>query len=69
MNAAGLGFIGTFEGIVFTIRDQPAHDVNDVVDLGRVVAGIPTGTPYIFDQVAIDLGVKTPLSVTGRLVV
>jgi hypothetical protein len=68
-NAAGLGYIGTIEGNLIQIRDNPAHDINDVVVLQRVVAGITTPTNYVVDSVLIDLTTQNPLQLTTRLVV
>jgi hypothetical protein len=69
VNSLGLSYIGTLEGAVITIRDNPAHDVNDVVTLQRVVGGIPFPTNYIVDQVSVDLGTNNPLQLTTRQVV
>ena len=66
--AIGLTSIGSLEQSTFTIRDQPAHDIDDVITVQRVIAGIPASTNYIVDQVVIDV---TPLNAeqwTGRLV-
>jgi hypothetical protein len=68
-NAAGLNFIGSFESALVTLRDNPAHDVNDVITLQRASAGVPSPTKYIIDQVVIDVGAQTPLQITARLVV
>lgn len=69
VNAAGLGYVGTFEGLVLSIRDNPAHDVNDVITLKRAVAGITSPSNYIVDQGVIDLTSQNPLQLTTRLVV
>jgi hypothetical protein len=68
-NAAGLGYIGTIEGAVIKIRDNPAHDVNDVVTLLRVSAGIEVQSNYVVDQVSIDMTPNVPLQLTTRLVI
>ena len=68
VNAAGLSYKGTFETIQLSIRDQPAHDVNDIVAVKRSVAGVTTLTNYILDQVVIPLDIATPTTLTGRLV-
>lgn len=67
--SAGLGYIGTIEGAVIQIRDNPAHDVNDVVTLLRVSAGIEVQSNYVVDQVTIDLTPTTALQLTTRLVI
>jgi hypothetical protein len=64
--AVGLIAIGSLEKATFTIRDQPAHDVDDVLTAGRVIAGIPTSTLYVVDQVQIDLGVSTAEQLSVR---
>jgi hypothetical protein len=68
--AIGLTSKGSLEKTTFTIRDQPAHDIDDVIYTQRVVAGIPeaTDTYYILDQVVIDLTPLKPVQITGRLV-
>ena len=66
--AIGLTSIGSLEKSTFTIRDQPAHDIDDVVTIQRVIAGIPEDTLYILDQVVIDLTPLKETQFTGRLV-
>jgi hypothetical protein len=66
--AIGLTSIGSLEKTTFTIRDQPAHDVDDVIYFARVIAGIPYETAYIVDQVQIDLSVQVAEQLTTRLV-
>ena len=39
--AIGLTSIGSLEKSTFTLRDQPAHDIDDVITCLRVRAGIP----------------------------
>lgn len=73
-NAAGILAIGSIENTTITLRDNPAHDVDDIVAVQRVKSGVflgglleePSPMNYVLDQVQIDLGVKTPLSITGR---
>ena len=64
--AIGLTAIGSLEKDTFTIRDQPAHDVDDVVTIGRVIAGIPTNTNFVLDTVTIDLGPQNELQFAAR---
>jgi len=66
VNALGLLSVGSIDNTVFTIRDQPAHDVDDVIGAQRVVAGIPGTTYYVMDQVQIDVTPKNPLQFTAR---
>lgn len=66
--AIGLTSIGSLEAATFTIRDQPAHDVDDVITFQRVIAGIPSSTNYIVDQVQVDLTPTTAEQLTTRLV-
>jgi hypothetical protein len=67
--AIGLTSIGSLEKSTFTLRDQPAHDVDDVVTMQRVVAGIPASTDYVIDQVTIDLSAGGQgVQLVGRLV-
>ena len=63
--AIGLTSIGSLEKDSFTIRDQPAHDVDDVVTIERVVAGITT-TNFVLDTIVVDLGPEKELQFTGR---
>jgi hypothetical protein len=66
--AIGLTSIGSLEKSTFTLRDQPAHDIDDVITVYNPIAGIPADTGmsqgpnssadgfnYILDQVTIDL--------------
>ena len=66
--AIGLTSIGSLEAGTFTIRDQPAHDVDDVITFQRVIAGIPSSTNYVVDQVQVDLTPTTAEQLTTRLV-
>lgn len=80
--ACGLTSIGSLEMSTFTLRDQPAHDVDDVITSLRDIAGIPTdpdlvqgdnssldGFNYILDTVTIDLSViGDGVNAVGRLV-
>lgn len=68
-NAAGLGYLGSIEGCVLSIRDNPAHDANDVVTLLRAAAGIKVATKYVVDHVQIDMTTQGPLQLTTRMVV
>ena len=65
-NAAGALAVGSLENTSITIRFNAAEDVDDIVTLGRVVAGIPTSTDYVVDHAQIDLGVVTGDQVTAR---
>jgi hypothetical protein len=69
VNNAGLSVIGTIEGGNISIRDNAAQDVNDVVTLFSVNAGITSATNYIFDQCVIDMSTQNPLTGIVRLVV
>ncbi len=66
--AIGLTSIGSLEKSTFGLRDQPAHDIDDVITIFNPIAGIPADTDmaqgpessadgfnYILDQVTIDL--------------
>ena len=66
--AIGLTSIGSLEKSTFTLRDQPAHDIDDVITIFNPIAGIPAdaglnqgpnasadGFNYVLDQVTIDL--------------
>ena len=66
--AIGLTAIGSLESATFTIRDQPAHDVDDVITFQRVIAGRPDDTDYIVDQVQVDLTPTTAEQLTTRLI-
>ena len=67
--AIGLTSIGSLEITTFTLRDQPAHDVNDVITVQRVIAGIPADSNYVIDQVTIDLAADGQgVQCSGRLV-
>lgn len=67
-NQQGVLLKGKFETAVFTLRDQPAHDVDDVIGMQRTAAGIPLGTNYVLDQISIDLTAVGTTSIAGRLV-
>lgn len=67
--AAGNGFIGRFESAQISLRDNPAHDVDDVVQVQSAVSGVPTPTAYVVDQVQIGLDTTSGTVLTGRLVV
>ena len=67
--AIGLTSIGSLEKDNFTIRDQPAHDVDDVVTMGRVIAGIPTNTNVVMDTLTIDMGPQKELQFAARPVI
>lgn len=74
--AIGLTSIGSLESTTFSIRDQPAHDIDDVITCLRVIAGIPADTAnslpgfnYVLDEVDIDLAVDGQgTQCIGRLV-
>ena len=65
-NAAGALAVGSLENTSLTIRFNAAQDVDDIVTVGRVVAGVPTSTNYVVDHAQIDLGVTTGDQVTAR---
>jgi len=64
---AGTLATGSLEQTTITLRDQPAHDIDDVVTLRRVVAGITTLTDYVVDHVQIALDPVTPAQLTCRV--
>jgi len=74
--AIGLTSIGSLEKSTFTLRDQPAHDIDDVITVYNPKAGIPADTAlslagfnYILDQVMIDLSAGgAGAQAVGRLV-
>lgn len=67
--AIGLIAIGSLEAGTFSIRDNPAHDVDDVFATQRVIAGLPNGTKEVVDAVNIDLTPLSALQLTTRLIV
>lgn len=69
VNAAGYVAQNSLESTTFLLRSNAAQDVDDIITAQRVVAGIPVDTKYVVDRVVIDLGVLTPMQVTGRPVV
>jgi hypothetical protein len=60
----------SIESTVISIRDQPAHAVNDVVSVLRAPAGIQWDTgiliDYVVDAVTIDLSPRNASSITAR---
>jgi hypothetical protein len=60
------GYLGTIEGVTFTIRDNPAQDADDVILVSDTRGGINTPTLYVLDTVTVDLGTAA-LQMTGRL--
>lgn len=65
--AAGLSTKGTFETIDLKIRDNPAHDVEDVITANDPAALI-TPKNYCLDTVTIPLDFAAELEMKGRLV-
>jgi hypothetical protein len=62
------------EQTTITIRDQPAHDVDDTITLLMPNVGLgavddePGSVDYVLDQVVIDLDPSKPTSLTGRII-
>ena len=67
--AIGLTAIGSMEKATFTIRDNAAQDVDDILLMQRVKAGIPASTKYVVDHVQVALDSVTPMQISTRLVV
>jgi hypothetical protein len=65
--SAGYGVLGTIESIDFKIRDNPAHDVDDVVQLQDDDV-IISPTLYCLDTITIQLDASQELEAKGRLV-
>ena len=59
---------GSFETVDLKIRDNPAHDVEDVVFVVSEDAGI-TGSTYVLDTITVQLDYSSELEMKGRVVV
>ncbi|HEY5024709.1 MAG TPA: hypothetical protein VII76_07015 [Acidimicrobiales bacterium] len=66
---AGYGVIGLLESVTLNIRDNPAHEPEDVVTVTRERAGL-NGSAYVLGQIdiSLDTATPTPTTATGRLV-
>lgn len=62
-----LGTAGAFETITFKIRDNPAHEVGDVVSILDSSIG-PTANSYLIDSMVIQCTSTPEMELKGRLV-
>jgi hypothetical protein len=65
--------VGAWENTAMEVRENAAHDVDDIILVQRVTSGVyiieddeNTPATYVVDQVTIDLGATKPLSLTMR---
>ena len=63
-----LGAYGAFETLDLKLRDNPAHDAEDVVTVTSEEAGID-GSSYVFDTITVQCDYSTELEAKGRIVV
>ena len=66
--SAGYATIGTIDTFDVKIRDNPAHDVDDVLVLQDPEVW-PNPTLYVVDKVIVQIDIAQELEIQGRLVV
>ena len=59
---------GSAEALTLTAIPKPDHDVDDVIEVTRVRAGVVSGTRYVIDALTLTLGSSGTLQLTGRRV-
>jgi hypothetical protein len=72
-NEAWLLQLGIVENTTIELRENPAHDVDDLIEVQRLTSGIyldvddePTPINYVVDQATIDLGASKNITLTAR---
>jgi hypothetical protein len=67
-NADLLTNLGTIETLTLSSIVKPDSDIDDVIEVTRVRAGIPSGTKYVIDSFTLGLGVSGVLQSTCRAI-
>jgi hypothetical protein len=65
--------LGIMENTTIELRENPAHDVDDLIEIQRLTSGIylnvddePTPINYVVDQCTLDLGATKTITLTAR---